>query len=169
MARLWAKTVTFDAVCPGDQLPILVKSETDDTIAGLYNLLSAALDDSASEEAYPETRAPTRDAPTGGIPLPAAALCAYAFELLEKGFPITGLMASGSSLDVEAIAPVRAGDTITLTGEVVDKEVGDVHGPLIHGINHDNQWSHSRVVRCRVVMENQDGEAVANAVARVCF
>ena len=160
MARLWAKTVTFDAVCPGDQLPILVKSETDDTIAGLYNLLSAALDDSASEEAYPETRAPTRDAPTGGIPLPAAALCAYAFELLEKGFPITGLMASGSSLDVEAIAPVRAGDTITLTGEVVDKEVGD---------GHREGYTHSRVVRCRVVMENQDGEAVANAVARVCF
>ena len=160
MARLWAKTVTFDAVSPGDQLPILVKSETADTIAGFYGLLSAAFDDSASEEAYPETRAPTRDAPAGGSPLPAAALCAYAFELLEKAFPITGLVAKGGGLNVEIIAPVRAGDTITLTGEVVGKGVdeGDMEG-----------HTHSRVVRCRVVMESQDGQAVAEATARVCL
>ncbi len=154
MSRLWAKTVTFDAVRPGDQLPILVKSETADTIAGFYALLSADPDDSASEEAYPDTEA------YGDKPVPSAALCAYAFELLEKAFPITGLMASGGGLNVEMIAPVRAGDTITLTGEVVDKGADD---------GHRKGYTHSRVVRCRVVMENQDGEAVANAVARVCF
>ena len=147
MARLWAKTVTFDAVRPGDQLPILVKSETSDTIAGFYGLLSPDPDDAASEEAYPDTAA------YGDNPVSAAALCAYAFELLEKAFPITGLVAKGGGLDVEIVAPVRAGDTITLTGEVVDKEVNE-------GRN---------VVRCRVVMENQDGQTVANAVARVCF
>ena len=147
MARLWAKTVTFDAVRPGDQLPILVKSETGDTIAGFYGLLSPDQDDSASEEAYPDTEA------YGDNPVSAAALCAYAFELLEKAFPITGLVAKGGGLDVEIVAPVRAGDTITLTGEVVDKGIDD-------GRN---------VVRCRVVIENQDGEAVAEAAVRVCL
>ena len=147
MARLWAKTVTFDAVRPGDQLPILVKSETSDTIAGFYGLLSPDPDGSASEEAYPDVKT------YGDNPLPAAALCAYAFELLEKAFPITGLMANGGGLNVEIIAAVKAGDTITLTGEVVDKEVDDGR----------------RVVRCRVVMENQDGQAMAEATVRVCL
>lgn len=147
MARLWAKTVTFDTVFPGDQLPILVKSETDDTIAGFYSMLSPASDDSVSEEAYPQVEA------SSGNPAPAAALCAYVFELLEKAFPITGLMASGSGLKVETMAPVRAGDTVTLTGEVVDKGIDDGR----------------KVVRCRVVMENQDGQPVAETTARVCL
>ena len=154
MARLWAKTVTFEAVRPGDQLPILVKSETSDTIAGFYGLLSPDPDDSESEEAYPDVKA------YGDNPVPVAALCAYSFELLEKAFPITGLMASGGGLNVEIIAPVHAGDTITLTGEVVDKGVDD---------GHREGYTHSRVVRCRVVMENQDGHAVAEATARVCL
>ena len=62
-------------------------------------------------------------------------------------------MANGGGLDVEILEPVRAGDTITLTGEVVDKGADDGR----------------KLVRCRVVMENQDGDAVAEAVARVCF
>ena len=147
MARLWAKTVTFDAVRPGDQLPILVKSETSDTIAGFYGLLSPDPDGSESEEAYADVKA------YGDNPVPVAALCAYSFELLEKAFPITGLMANGGGLNVEIIAAVKAGDTITLTGEVVDKEVDDGR----------------RVVRCRVVMENQDGQAMAEATVRVCL
>ena len=34
MPRLWAKTVTYDSVSVGDQLPILAKWETEETIAG---------------------------------------------------------------------------------------------------------------------------------------
>ena len=39
MARLWARTTTFDSVNVGDELPILVKWETADTIARFAALL----------------------------------------------------------------------------------------------------------------------------------
>jgi hypothetical protein len=61
MARLWARTVSFESVRVGDQLPILVKWETRETIERFLALASAPLSGPedqpgvpAAEEAVPE-------------------------------------------------------------------------------------------------------------------
>ncbi len=105
MARLWAKTVTFESVAVGDQLPILAKWETEETIA-CFNALVL--------------RAATESEAAG-----APALAAYVLELLEKAFPIPSILAQGSKLDIQSLQPVRPDDVITLTGEVVDKRLED--------------------------------------------
>jgi len=100
MARLWAKTVSFASIRVGDQLPILVKSET-------------------REMAGPPV------AEAAATPRPG--LVAYVTELLEKAFPPAAISARGSRLEVQAIHPVGEGDTISLSGQVVGKrEEGDL-------------------------------------------
>ena len=140
MPRLWAKTVTYDSVSVGDQLPILAKWETEETIAGFNAMIKASN----------EPKSPTPSA-AGQASVPA--LSAYVLELLEKGFPIASILAAGSSLTIESMQPVQAGDVITLTGRVVDKR----------------QEGDRRVVACQVVVENQDGQTVAEALAEVCL
>ncbi|MCH8280411.1 MAG: hypothetical protein IIC96_06975 [Chloroflexi bacterium] len=145
MARLWAKTVTFESVAVGDQLPILAKWETEETIARFNALISR-------EDAEPEDGEASQGASSGQA-AGAPALAAYVLELLEKAFPIPGILAMGSKLDIQTLQPVRPDDTITLTGEVVDKRLeGD-----------------RRMVECVVLIENQHGQTVARAVTVVCL
>ena len=83
----------------------------------------------------------------------AAALTACVIELLEKGFPPPCVQAEDSALTVETLAPVSAEDTISLSGTVVDKGTAGGLG----------------LVKCAVVVENQDGVKVADATATVAF
>ena len=140
MPRLWAKTVTYDSISVGDQLPILAKWETEETIAGFNSLL------------HPGDE-PKSSTPSAAGQASVPALSAYVLELLEKGFPIASILAAGSSLAIESILPVHAEDVITLTGRVVDKR----------------QEGDRRVIACQVVVENQDGQTVAEALAEVCL
>ena len=150
MARLWAKTVTFESVAVGDQLPILAKWETEETIARFNALI-------LRETTEPEdTESEDGEAPQGassGQAAGAPALAAYVLELLEKAFPIPGILAMGSKLDIQTLQPVRPDDTITLTGEVVDKRLEEDR----------------RLVECVVLIENQHGQTVARAVTVVCL
>ena len=112
MARLWARTTTFASVNVGDELPILVKWETAETIARFAALLG------------PESERPDESAdsePAAAPPAPAPALLSYVTELLEKGFPLPSITAQGSSLTLQVFAPVQAEDTISLAGRVVAK------------------------------------------------
>ncbi|MCH8348819.1 MAG: hypothetical protein J4O03_01285 [Chloroflexi bacterium] len=145
MARLWAKTVTFESVAVGDQLPILAKWETEETIARFNALISR-------EDAEPEDGEASQGASSGQA-AGAPALAAYVLELLEKAFPIPGILAMGSKLDIQTLQPVRPDDTITLTGEVVDKRLEEDR----------------RLVECVVLIENQHGQTVARAVTVVCL
>ena len=113
MARLWAKTVTFESVAVGDQLPILAKWETEETIARFNALISR-------EDTEPEDGEASQGAYSGQA-AGAPALAAYVLELLEKAFPMPSILAQGSKLDIQTLQPVRPDDVITLTGEVVDK------------------------------------------------
>ena len=61
------------------------------------------------------------------------------------------IQSEGSSLTIEYVQPVDPGDTISLTGRVVDKR----------------QQDELKVVTCRMVVENRDGLTVAEAVAEV--
>ena len=145
MARLWAKTVTFDSVAVGDQLPILAKWETEETIARFNALISR-------EDTEPRDGEVPQDSSSGQA-AGAPALAAYVLELLEKAFPIPSILAQGSKLDIQTLQPVRPDDTITLTGEVVDKR----------------QAENRRMVECVVLVDNQHGQTVARAVCVVCL
>ncbi len=113
MARLWAPTTTYESICLGDYLPIMVKWET------------------------------------AGTEMTLPSLTAYITELLEKGFPPPSILAEDSRLEVKTLAPVPAEDTISLSGEVVDKR----------------ESGGKRLVECRVAVENQRGLRVAEATA----
>ena len=136
MARLWAMTVDFDTVVVGDTLPVLIKWETEESISRY-----AALHGQGSEEG----EGPAPEA------LPTQTVDGYITELLSKGFPPERLEAEGSSVAVEHLQPVRANDTISLSGRVVDKQTAD-------GL---------RLVECAVAVENDRGEPVARARAVV--
>ena len=137
MPRLWARTVTFESVNVGDQLPILVKWETNESIKGFEALVSST----ARDEEKPDQH----------LSLDPAALVSYVTELLEKAFPIVRIMAQGSQLQFEPVSPVRPEDTISLSGEVVGKR----------------QDGDQRLVECAITIENQDGETVGRAAAVV--
>ena len=125
MARLWAKTVDFDTISAGDQLPVLVKWETADTIRRFVESLSLEGMDG-------------EDGPWDTTPIPG--LIAYATELLEKAFPVERVSAEGSSLELELLSPVRANDTISISGRVADKR----------------EESGLRLVECQIVIEREE-------------
>lgn len=138
MPRLWSQTVTFDSVSVGDELPILVKWGTEDAICSAGILLKPGIEPNRSTSAADEET-------------PVPALTTYLLELLEKGFPIENIQAEGGSLTIESLNPIKAEDTISLTGKVVDKRrTGD-----------------RKVVACKIVVENQDGRIMAEALAEV--
>ena len=136
MARLWAMTIDFDTVAVGDTLPVLIKWETEESIRRYATLHG---------EGDEETDGPAPAA------LPLRTVESYVTELLSKGFPPERLDVEGSSVAVEHLQPVRANDTISLSGRVVDKRTAD-------GL---------RLVECAVAVENDRGEAVACALAVV--
>jgi hypothetical protein len=139
MARLWARTATFHSVRVGDQLPILIKWETRESILAFRALSGPEASGDYSAETGPE---PTLD---------LSALVSYVTELLEKAFPVTSIAAPGSRLDVEPLSPVRPNDTLGFSGEVVGKRREGDRG----------------LVDCAIVIENQDGTAVGRAAATV--
>lgn len=143
MPDLWAMTTTYESVSVKDRLPVLVKFESKETIARL-NALAAG----------PGTGEAGTDSdmiPDDGITLSEAALCAYVFELLEKGFPISDRQAPGHRLDIEFTKSVGEGDIISLTGEVISKRE---EGGL-------------RLVECRLTVEDDRGEPVGQGTATV--
>ena len=153
MPRLWAKTVSFDSISLGDELPILVKWETEETISRFKNLIPPP--EVLPEQAAEELPKNSIDA-IGAIREAAGlnwgmALTAYLAELLEKGFKLPSIVAKGSQLELEVLRPVNPGDTLVLSGSVVNKRVEQ----------------RVRLVVCRVVIENQSGETVAEATATI--
>lgn len=155
MPRLWAKTASFDTISVGDELPILVKWETEETIKRFRSLASPSEDlaDSAQETADETASEPAGERATAQpVSVWAMAFTAYVAELLEKAFKLPNIVAKGSQLDLEILQPVNPGDTLVLSGSVVDKRVEQESG-----------LQELRLVVCQVVIENQSGETVASA------
>ena len=110
MARLWAMTATYESVQAGDELPIVVKWETAESIARfLAQTDPAAADADAGDTAQ----------------VPAAMLDGYARELLEKGLPVPPEPADALRLTWQTLSPIAAGDTLSLSGRVTGKEEKD--------------------------------------------
>ena len=154
MARLWAKTVSFDSITQGDELPILVKWETEETIQRFRDLLSLSEELTGSSSEATNEPADKDDATTAQTALSwGMAFTAYVAELLEKGFKLPNIVAKGSQLELEILQPVNPGDTLVLSGSVIDKRVEQ----------------ELQLVECRMIIENQSGETVASATAIVCM
>jgi hypothetical protein len=144
MPRLWARTVSFESVDVGDQLPILVKWETGETIERFTALTSP----SGPED---PTGLPAAEEDTADVTAPPAALMTYVVELLEKAFPLTSIMAQGSRLELKPLAPVSPEDTISLSGQVIGKA----------------EEEGQRLVECEIIIENQRSQTVGRAMAKV--
>ncbi|PKB68492.1 MAG: hypothetical protein BZY81_01830 [SAR202 cluster bacterium Io17-Chloro-G4] len=149
MPRLWAKTTTFETVSLGDELPILVKWETEQSIQRFGDVQSPTASSDESAESGEKSPAQTDS-------VWSMAFAEYVAELLEKGFQQPNLVSNlvsdfdskeGSQLKLEILLPVNLGDTLALSGSVVDKRVEQ----------------ELRLVECRVIIENQSGETVASA------
>ncbi len=149
MPRLWAKTLDYDRIEVGDDLPILVKHESKESIDLYAQLASTApranWNNLHTDEEY------AKQGIFGGTVNMGVATVAYVAELLEKGFPLQKLTGAGSELEMRATQPVRAGDTVTFTGQVTSK-----------GEDNGQRW-----VECEVTGTNQDEVLVARARARV--
>ena len=149
MARLWAKTLDYDKVEVGDELPILVKHESQASIDQYARLASTAPRNDwhnlHTDEEY------AKQGIFGGTVNMGVATVAYVAELLEKGFPLQKLMSPGSRLEMRATEPVRIGDTLTFTGQVTGKR----------------EEQGQRLVECEVTGTNQNGAVVARARATV--
>lgn len=131
-------TATYESAQVGDELPIVVKWETADSIARFRGQRDAA----AVED-------DTGDAAAAVAPL--AMLAGYVRETLEKGLPIPPEPADAVRLEWQSRSPIPAGDTISISGKVTGK-----------GERDGRRW-----VECRLVVENQDGLVVAAATAAV--
>ena len=125
---LWAQTVSFELVEPGDVLPVVIRWETRESI----ERVNARWHGEEPEE---------EEAAAGGE-LCEEAVGQYVVELLGKGFPAERVAAAESSLEVEMAGSVRAGDIISLSGRVVSKREVDGLG----------------LVECAVVVAVQEGD-----------
>ena len=104
-------------------------------------------EDSEEDPARPDSSEPDARA------MASQALVAYVFELLEKGFPVSAIMAGGSSLSLKSWGEVKAEDTISLSGVVTGK----------HSEGEVNR------IDCLVTIENQDNVVVAEAEALIAL
>ena len=129
MPTLWAMTVTFASVNPGDRLPIVIKWETEEAIRR-SNDPSGADDADASVPESPDGEQPS---------LPSGAVRAYAEELLLKAFPPESLADPARRLDLELTGRVTSADTVSLLGRVVSKREQAGRG----------------LVECEIVVEKQ--------------
>ena len=139
MARLWAMTATYESVQAGDELPIVVKWETAESIARFLSQTDPAA----------ATAAEAGDA----AQVPAAMLDGYARELLEKGLPVPPEPADALRLDWQTQSPIAAGDTISLSGRVTGK-----------GEREGRRW-----IDCQITVSGADGQTLGTATAAVAL
>ena len=139
MARLWAMTATYESVQAGDELPIVVKWETAESIARFL------------AQTDPAAAAATDAGDTAQVP--PAMLDSYARELLEKGLPVPPEPADALRLDWQSRSPIAAGDTLSLSGRVTGKSERD-----------SRRW-----IDCQITVSGADGQTLGMATAAVAL
>lgn len=149
VATLWAKTVNFESVQVGDELPILVKHENQMTI-DLYAKYASAAPKAGWNNLHTDKEYASKGI-FGGTVNMGVATVAYVAELLEKAFPIKDITGLYSNLGMRATEPFRDGDTVTFTGQVTGKRVDDDRN----------------LVECEVIGVNQHERTVARATATI--
>ncbi len=117
MPTLRARGTTFDAIQPGDNLPILIKEESPFSFNLCRSLLTP--EGETPRLVKPPTGPDDKDTPredNGGMPV-----AAYMAELLEKVFGTRALTRPGGRLQVESKLPFRIGDVASFSGQVAAK------------------------------------------------
>lgn len=140
MARLWAMTATYESVQAGDELPIVVKWETAESISRFL------------AQTDPAAAAAATDA-GDAAQVPPAMLDGYARELLEKGLPVPPEPADALRLTWQTRSPIAAGDTLSLSGRVTGK-----------GERDGRQW-----IDCQITVSGADEQTLGTATAAVAL
>ena len=151
MARLWAAKVSYDSVQVGDELPILVIHESQETMVNYARYAPQNPGPDRPSLNAGEKRG-KKAVPGGSVDMGTATV-AHVAALLEKAFPLKNLMAYGSRLEMRATKPVGPGDTLTFTGRVTAKREEGAY----------------RLVDCEVIGSNQLNKVVARAKATIAF
>ena len=132
----------FEDITIGAELPSLTKTETQESIDA-YNAVALV--------GSPNPRNVHTDADFASKSIFAGRVnngivtMAYITEMLEKVFPLTAFY-NGGRLEMKATAPIRADDTITITGKVTDKRTEDGKKLVDCEITAVNQLSHVAAV-----------------------
>ncbi len=132
---LWARTVTFDSVSPGDRLPIVIKWETEEAIRR-----SNAADDGAEEA--------DDGLEEGEEFLNPEVIRRYAEELLLRAFPPESVEDPARRLELEVTGNVASTDTVSLSGFVAGKREEDGRG----------------MVECELVVEKQGADLAVEVI-----
>ena len=132
--------LTFDAIAVGDPLATLAVSESQEIMLRKNELRLAGKHRPSNihtDEAF------ARQNIFGGMVNSGPATLSYVDQMLERSFPLRAFY-DGGRLQMRAITPFRAGDTVTFAGEVTGKRIENGN----------------KVVDCRVRGINQRGELV---------
>jgi acyl dehydratase len=135
-----AGLLTFDSISIGDQLTPLAVSESREII-NRKDQLRLAGQVSTSNIHNDEEFA--RQNIFGGAVNSGPATMSYVDQMLQRSFPLRAFYGGGNLL-MRAITPFRAGDTVTLQGEITGK----------------SREAGQKIVECRVKGINQRGELV---------
>ncbi len=108
----------FQSLQVGDEFPPVVKTDTQEAINRYAELASLPRQEDTrnlhTDEDYAKTTV------FAGTVNQGVATVAYCMEALEQAVPAEAFL-SGGRIEIKAIEPVRAGDTITITGSVAGK------------------------------------------------
>ena len=119
---LKASEVTWESIKAGDALPQVVKEETQETIDEYWRLAQDRREGWKSlhmNEEYSKTTIFGSNVNMG------VATMGYFSEMLHEAFPVKSILGVGGHLEVKAMNPIHAGDTVTLNGKVSDKREED--------------------------------------------
>jgi acyl dehydratase len=145
-----ARSTDFERIQVGDQLPTVVKLETQETINDYWRL---AQDRRRGWHSLHTDEEYARTTIFGGTVNMGTATVAYICEVLQEAFLVENILRRGSRLEMRATEPIRAGDTVTFTGRVTGKRVE----------------GGQRLVDCELTGTNQFGQTVAIARATIAF
>ncbi len=143
-----AKTVNFDSISVGDELPTIQKSETQEDISDYLELNNRQPRDIPSANLHTDEKFSDKGI-FGGMVNYGVTTCGFITELLQMAFPTRNI--TMGSLIMRALEPIRADDVVTYTGKVLDKRVEGTE----------------RLVEVEVTGTNQLGQTVAAAKATI--
>ena len=141
-----AATATFESIQIGDELPVVTKPETQETINEYWRLAQDRRKGWTSLHTNEEYAKAGIFAGTVNM---GVVTVAYFAELLQKALPARALYSPHARVEMRATEPIRAGDTVTLTGKVTGKRVE----------------GGARLVECELTAVNQLGQTVGVARA----
>lgn len=148
-----ASAATWESIRIGDELPSQTKLETQETINTYAAFRRAALGPRREWKDLHTDPEFAQGGIFGGTVNMGVATADYFFQVLERAFPCEALFSPHSRYSFKAVAPIRGGDTVTITGKVVDKRQEDGR----------------KLVACELTGVNQRGQVVYVGTAIVHF